>query len=148
MLAVRILHLVAMAVAVGGAALTWGLFRRSGGPAANSIGVDAAVDLAAGYERLFWLAMGVLVMTGVGNLGSLAPFVPGVDTEWGTVFTVKLFAVMAVLALSVVRTLVVQRCNRVEAVSKSSTRTLRLGYAATALALAGIVALAGVLAHG
>ncbi|WP_232820454.1 CopD family protein [Halorussus litoreus] len=148
MLSVRILHLVAMAVAVGGAALTWGLFRRSGDTAASSIEADAAVDLAAGYERLFWLAMGVLVMTGVGNLGSLAPFVPQADTEWGVVFTIKLFAVMAVLVLSVVRTLVVQQCNRAATIPESGRRTLRLSYAATALALAGIVALAGVLAHG
>lgn len=142
MLAVRWLHLVGMAVAVGGAALTWALFRSPGER------TGATIEFAATYEWLFWAAMGALVMTGVGNLGSLAPSVPAADTDWGTVFAVKLLAVMAVLGLSVVRTLLVHRGRRAEPASASGVRVLRVSYAATTLALAGIVALAGVLAHG
>lgn len=149
MLAVRWLHVLGMAAVVGGSALTWWSFRRVGSDETDaSVGVATAVGLAATYERLFWAGMGVLVMTGVGNLGSLAPHVPMADTPWGTVFAVKLLAVMAVLALSVVRTLVVHRCQRAAAVSASDARTLRTSYAATTLALVGVVALAEVLAHG
>ncbi|MFC4449889.1 hypothetical protein [Halorussus aquaticus] len=165
MLAVRLLHVLGMALALGGATLTWWLFRR------DAASDSAAVGVAAAYERGFWAAMGVLVMTGVGNLGSLAPFVPTAETRWGTAFTAKVLVVLLVLALSVVRTLVVAQCRR-SAVGADSepateqsgrntemsgretgmagrgTETLRLAYGATALSLALLVALAEVLAHG
>ncbi|NHN58406.1 MULTISPECIES: CopD family protein [Halorussus] len=139
-----------MALALGGATLTWWALR--GDSAARA----TALEIAAGYERAFWAATGVLVMTGVGNLGSLAPYVPDRTTPWGTAFAVKLLLVLAVLALSLVRTLVVARYRRAadaadagEATSSNSaTDTLRTAYGATALALAVLVALAEVLAHG
>lgn len=142
MLAVRWLHVLAAAVALGGATLTWWSLR-------TAVADDAtALALSAGYERAFWAAMGVLVLTGVGNLGELAPFVPGADTEWGVAFTAKLLAVAAVLALSLLRTLVVQRCRRADALRRGGVRALELGYGATAAALAAVVLLAEVLAHG
>ncbi|WP_202932635.1 hypothetical protein, partial [Halorussus salinus] len=129
MLAVRALHVLAMALVLGGATLTWWLFRRidpavaadsgrdtdSGSDADSDSAPDStappatetAVSVAAAYERGFWAALGVLVMTGVGNLGTLAPYVPAAGTRWGTVFAAKLALVVAVLALSVVRTLLV-----------------------------------------
>ena len=154
MLAVRLLHVLAMALALGGATLTWWLLR--GGVGADS----TALRIASTYERGFWGATGVLVMTGVGNLGSLAPYVPAAETRWGTAFAVKLLLVLAVLALSLVRTLVVVRWRRVadaaEAIggkksvteSGSNAGTLRVAYGATALSLAVLVALAEVIAHG
>ncbi|UPW00159.1 hypothetical protein M0R88_16800 [Halorussus gelatinilyticus] len=157
MLAVRALHVLAMALVLGGATLTWWLFRQveAGGDAdsAASPATETAVSVAAAYERGFWAALGVLVMTGVGNLGSLAPYVPGAETQWGTVFAAKLALVVAVLALSVVRTLLVVRSRRAggttsTGASNVGARTLRLGYGATALSLAVLVALAEVLAHG
>ncbi|NEU56810.1 hypothetical protein [Halorussus sp. MSC15.2] len=177
MLAVRLLHVLGMALALGGATLTWWLFRR------DAASESPTLDVAAAYERGFWAATGVIVMTGVGNLGSLAPFVPTAGTRWGAAFTAKLLVVLLVLALSVVRTLVVarcrrtaRRCTRVGADSESTTEqsgqsteissgdtempsrraewsdrgteTLRVAYGATALSLALLVALAEVLAHG
>ncbi|UPV74107.1 hypothetical protein M0R89_16400 [Halorussus limi] len=160
MLAVRALHVLGMAFVLGGATLTWWLFRQVGdvaasesaGGTATAGGTADALPVAAAYERGFWAAMGVLVMTGVGNLGSLAPFVPAAGTEWGTVFAAKLALVLAVLALSLVRTLAVARFRRAErgaaAGSNLDTRSLELGYGATALSLAVLVVLAEVLAHG
>ena len=149
MLAVRALHVLAMALVLGGATLTWWLFRQVRGASATPTeSAAAAFSVAAAYERGFWAAMGVLVMTGVGNLGSLAPYVPAAETEWGTAFAVKLALVLGVLALSLVRTLVVARYRRVESARGRGLRTLRLGYGATALSLAALVALAEVLAHG
>ena len=164
MLAVRWLHLLGAALALGGATLAWWLFRSTGldtAPVAeNESGtVDAseaatasagvpALAVAAGYERLFWAATGVLVMTGVGNLGSLAPYVPGTATPWGTAFVLKLALVLAVLALSLVRTLVVHRYRRADELGRAGRRRLRRSYGATALAFAALVALAEVLAHG
>lgn len=142
MLAVRWLHLVGMAVALGGSVLTWSAFRR------DAVADEVAASVAVGYERAFWPAMGVLVMTGVGNLGALAPYVPEPGTEWALVFAVKLGAVVALLVGSVVRTLVVHRWSRLDGHPGATNRRLRLGYAATTVALAGLVALAGVLAHG
>ena len=147
MLAVRLFHVLAMALALGGATLTWWAFRGDTAERATALGI------AAGYERGFWAAAGVLVMTGVGNLGSLAPYVPPTGTPWGTAFATKLLLVLAVLALSLVRTLVVARCRREaeaaeESTSESSPDTLRVAYGATALSLAVLVALAEVLAHG
>ena len=148
MLTVRWLHVLGMALALGGAVLTWGVFRRFASEAGSVVEREAALGVATAYEWTFWTSMGVLVMTGVGNLGSLAPYVPVAGTRWGTVFALKLLAVMAVLALSVVRTVAVHRRRRAATASESNARTLRVGYAATAVALAGIVALAEVLAHG
>lgn len=173
MLAVRWLHVVAMAVVLGGATLTWWQFRRTETTASAA---TAALDAAAAYERGFWAAMGVIVMTGVGNLGSLAPFVPESGTPWGTAFAVKLLLVVALLALSVVRTLLVVQYRRAETHSGSDfgsnsdanadpdsganadspansdfdwpVGTLRVVYATTALSVAALVVFAEVMAHG
>jgi uncharacterized membrane protein len=146
-LAVRWLHVVAMAVVLGGATLTWWQFRDEG---AEEEATSAALDTAAAYERGFWAAMGVLVMTGVGNLGSLARYVPASGTPWGTAFAAKLLLVVALVALSVVRTLLVARYRRAEtpATSDRSVGVLRVGYAATALFVGILVVFAEVMAHG
>jgi putative copper export protein len=149
MLAVRLLHVLAMALAVGGAVAVWWLARRSV-VGESAVETDAAVEIAGVYEAGFWAAAGLLVMTGVGNLGSLAPAVPPAETYWGTVFAVKLLLVVGLLAFSLVRTLAVVRCRKMEFATATSapTRTLRVGYGATAVSLALLVALAEVLAHG
>lgn len=146
MLAIRWLHVVAMAVVLGGATLTWWQFRDD----ETGKETTAALATAAAYERGFWAALGVLVMTGVGNLGSLAPYVPEPGTAWGTAFAAKLLLVVALLAISAVRTLHVARYRRAETppASDGPARTLRAGYAATALLVAVLVVLAEVMAHG
>lgn len=138
---VRWLHVLAMALVLGGAVAVWVTLRvdppRSG---------PDSLAIAAAYERLFWLAAGILVATGVGNLGAMAPAVPTVG-PWAATFAVKLLAVLALLVLSVGRTLGLQRA--VTGPRQAATiRPLRYGYAATALLLVGILALAEVLAHG
>ncbi|WP_135825686.1 hypothetical protein [Halorussus ruber] len=149
MLAVRLLHVLAMALAVGGAVAVWWLARRSG-VGESAVEPDAAVEIAGVYEAGFWAAAALLVMTGVGNLGSLAPAVPPAETDWGTVFAVKLLLVLGLLASSLVRTLAVVRCRKLNAstLASATTRTLRVGYGATAVSLALLVTLAEVLAHG
>lgn len=140
--AVRVIHLFAMALALGGAVLTWEFCRRS------AISDATALSAAAGYERIFWAAAGLLVATGVGNLGGLAPAIPTADTEWGAAFTVKLSAVVALLALSQVRTLVVHRYRRADAMPARNRRVLRASYAFTAVWIAALVVLGEVMAHG
>jgi hypothetical protein len=147
---VRWLHLVAMAVLVGGAAMVWGSLRvgvgeMEGDGEGKKDGDRSGLAVAATYEWLFWGALGVIVLTGVGNLGALAPFVPGPSTGWGTVFAVKLAAVGGLLVGSLVRTLGVLRWRTP---GPTDGDRLRRTYVATTLYLVALVGLAEVLAHG
>ena len=136
--AVRTVHVLAAAVAVGGALLAWVVVRAATTPADRR----SARRVAAGYERLFWAAMGLLAATGVGNLGAFAPAMPGGD--WGATLSAKLLVVLVALGRSLVRTLAVERCrDRLESVP-----ALAPAYGLTALALGAAVVLAEVLAHG
>lgn len=139
-LAVRWLHVLAMATLVGGALLCWGLLRQR---------VTDPLPVLRTYEWLFWGAAGLAVLTGVGNLGVIAPAIPRPASAWGLAFSVKLVGVLGLLIGSGVRTLGVLR--RLDAPVDLPSRVLdrlRMGYAATALWLLGILVLAEVLAHG
>ena len=161
---VRWLHVVAAASLLGGAGLAWWIVRaatRTAAPARTA----AVRSVAQGYEWGFWTASGVIVATGVGNLGALAPTVPGPATDWGTVLSVKLALVLALLVGSVVRTLLVASLPASRPVEPHADRTdelapappsvkshrlavLRSAYALTAVWLLAIVGAAEVLAHG
>lgn len=136
-LAVRWLHVAAMATAFGGALLvTWLAWRA---PA------DRVVDIAVRYEQLFWAAAGVLVMTGVGNLGAFGAGLPEPGTGWGRTFSAKLVLVALLVVISLPRSLAVLR---LAAHPSTGGATLRNLYAVSAAMLAAIVALAEGLAHG
>jgi len=140
-LVVRLVHVLAMAVALGGSALLWPALAR-GPPRLATEGVRTAA--AVSYERLFWAAAGVLVTTGVGNLGAFGGALPRGD--WGAVFALKLLGVVVGLPASAVRTLLVARYR--EAEGPLLARPLAVAYAATTVWLGGLVVLAEVLAHG
>lgn len=134
-LAVRLVHVLGVTLLVGGAAVTWNALRLSPGD---------AEALVRQFEWSFWGTLGVLLATGVGNLGALGP--PGPDTRWGAVLTLKLVAVLVLVVASFPRTLAVTRLRgRWSAADHTPLRRL---YAATAWLLVGIVVLAEVLAHG
>lgn len=135
-LAVRYLHVAAMAAAFGGALLVTWLAWRS--PAAR------IADVAVRYEQLFWLAVGVLVMTGVGNLGAFGATLPAPGSGWGRTFLAKLVLIALLLIVSLPRSLAVIRA----AATPASGARLRSIYTTTSGVLAGIVALALGLAHG
>jgi uncharacterized membrane protein len=161
---VRWLHVVAAASILGGAGLAWWIVRdatRTGDPARTA----AVLSVAQGYEWGFWAAIGVIVATGVGNLGALAPTIPGPATDWGTVLSIKLALVLALLVGSVVRTLLAASLPSGRTVRPPSERTgetapdslpvdarhlaiLRAAYALTAGWVLAIVGAAEVLAHG
>lgn len=139
-LAVRWGHVVAMAVALGGAVLvTAAVAARGTAP--------GALAIALAYERVFWGAAGVLVMTGVGNLGAFGRSLPAPDTEWGAALTVKLAAIALLLALSLPRTLAILELGRRDAAEAPLRRGLGRLYGATAILLGLIVLVAQVLAH-
>ena len=131
---VRWIPVLAMAVALGGAALTWGVSR-----AADA---ETTIAVATTYERAFWGALGVLVMTGVGNLGALAPAIP--RGRWGMALLAKFAFVCLVLVGSALRSATVRAARDAAA----PPTTLERGYALTTLALVAIVALGAVMAHG
>jgi len=142
-LAVRWLHALAMAVALGGAALVFVLAAR-----ARQIGVPAAalLQLAASYEWVFWLAAGTLAMTGIGNLGAFGAGLPSPQTGWGTTLVVKLSVVVLLVMLSLPRTLAVARLAF--AAPSHVADVLRTLYAFTSATFALVVAIAIWLAHG
>jgi len=139
-LPIRTLHVLAMAALVGGTTVLWYSYRSS---------AIASLAPARQFEWLFWGGVGVLVFTGVGNLGALGP--PGPGTDWGRTLLVKLIVVVALVVGSVVRTLLLVQASDREAsgdLSPALRRTLSRAYGATAAVLLGVVVLAEVLAHG
>jgi putative copper export protein len=129
-----------MAAILGGALLVWWVgARRTRG----SEGI--VLDVAERYEWIFWAAIGLQVMTGVGNLGALGPALPTSASAWGTRLIVKLLAVLALAILSVPRTLAV-----VAMAGKKRSRPglLSAFYGGTAAYVVGIAGLAVWLAHG
>ena len=142
--AIRWLHVAAMATAFGGAVTVLALAARPGRDSA-----DAVVGVAIRYEWLFWAAAGVLVMTGIGNLAAFGADLPDPSTPWGTTMALKLGSVLALVILSLPRTLAVARLSRsAGGMASSVVVRVRNVYGATTGAFAAILALAIWLAHG
>jgi hypothetical protein len=142
--AIRWLHVAAMATAFGGAITVVALSTR---PGVDSAG--AVVSVALRYEWLFWAAAGVLAMTGIGNLAAFGTGLLGPATNWGATLVLKLGSVLALVVLSLPRTLAVARISALSRPSASgSITTIRNLYGATTGAFAVILALAVWLAHG
>jgi hypothetical protein len=97
--AVRYVHIVSAAVLSGGALSICTLISR---PAAA---LDPRTTLAAAavYERAFWALAGVIVATGVSNLGLKEGGLLGPQTGWGMALSLKLTLALLLLLLSVVR---------------------------------------------
>jgi uncharacterized membrane protein SirB2 len=124
-----------MAVAFGGAFLVAWLSWRT---------KDDVIETAVRYEQIFWATAGVLVMTGIGNLGAFGVSLLEPSTSWGTTLIVKLWLVAALIVVSLPRSLALLLLA-----SQSRTRPvdLRPVYTVTTSIFAAIVALAIVLAN-
>jgi putative copper export protein len=143
-LAVRWLHVAAMATAFGGALSVLALSVRPGTDSGKSV-----LAVAARYEWIFWAAAGVLAMTGIGNLAAFGAGLATSETPWGTTLLLKLGTVLALVVLSLPRTLAVARMSGSGGPTGAARfATLRTLYGATAGAFALILALAIWLAHG
>jgi putative copper export protein len=136
-LAIRTLHVLTMAVLVGGTLAVWYSYRS---------GALSDLTLARRYEWGFWAALGVVVVTGVGNLGALGA--PGPATAWGQTFLVKLLVVLAVVVGSAVRTLAVVRADDGGRRRTAQLQSVGRLYGVTTVSLLALVVLAEVLAHG
>jgi putative copper export protein len=142
-LAIRWLHVAAMATAFGGAIMVSTLAARGGVDFARAL-----LPAALRYEWIFWAAAGVLAMTGIGNLAAFGASLLGPATSWGTTLLLKLGSVLALVILSLPRTLAVARLGAATASPAASLVTIRNLYGATTAAFAIILALAIWLAHG
>lgn len=142
---IRWAHVVGMAAILGGALLVWALTARS-----SPVGPEARTGLlvAQHYEWIFWIAIGIQVMTGVGNLGAFGQALPSSTTAWGIRFTVKLVAVLLLALFSVPRTLAIVRTADHPSRASAALRVVPALYAATVLLVLVIVALAVWLSHG
>jgi putative copper export protein len=143
---IRWAHVVGMAAILGGALLVWALTARPTGADPED---RLRLRIAQRYEWIFWAAIGVQAMTGVGNLGAFGQGIPSASTAWGIRFTVKLVAVLVLALFSVPRTLAIATAAR-RSPSELGGASIRLPilYAATVILVLTIVALAVWLAHG
>ena len=141
--AIRWLHVAAMATAFGGAITVLALSARPGPDSANAV-----LSVAIRYEWMFWAAAGVLAMTGIGNLAAFGAALLGPATSWGATLVLKLGSVLTLVVLSLPRTLAVARMSSPGGNALASVTTVRNLYGATTAALATILAFAIWLAHG
>ena len=139
-LLVRWAHVAGMAAILGGALLVWWLAARRP-PFEDRV----TARVAERYEWIFWAAIGLQVMTGVGNLGAFGKALPSPESAWGTKLTVKLVAVLLLAVFSVPRTLVVAARSEADTTPHPS---LPLLYGSTTVIVIGILGLAVWLAHG
>ena len=142
--AIRWLHVAAMATAFGGAITVLALATRPGPDSANAV-----LTVAIRYEWMFWAAAGVLAMTGIGNLASFGADLSQPSSPWGATLMLKLGSVLALVVLSLPRTLAVAHMSgSTGALATGFSTKLRNLYGATTAAFATILALAVWLAHG
>ena len=145
-LLVRWVHVASMAFLLGGALLLCGLSLRGGAlPAAER--ARLLVFVAGRYEFYFWLALGLIVITGIGNLGALGLALPGPGTVWGARFVVKLALVLLFVPLSLVRTLLIAGLDSPHR-AFDPAGMLRNIYGGTAAYAIAILFMAVSLAHG
>jgi hypothetical protein len=144
-LSIRWLHVAAMAISFGGAVTLFALSARTKNGALDA----ALVDVALRYEFMFWLAAGILVMTGIGNLAAFGSGLPQSRTDWGTTFALKLGFVIVLIFLSLPRTLAIVRLRQRSRVLTAALQSrLRTMYGGTGTAFAIALGLAVWLAHG
>lgn len=82
-----ILHLLGVAVWVGGQILMLGLL-----PVLRKLGADAPKQAAAGFGRVAWPAFGLVIVTGIWNM--LSVDMASVSTGYNIAFGLKLLLVM------------------------------------------------------
>jgi putative copper export protein len=141
---VRWLHVTSVAFLFGGALLLFILFLISKRRGADR---QTLLDLMQAYEWASWAAIGLVVMTGAGNLGHLGDALPDPNSQWGQRLTMKLGLVGVFLAFSAVRSLGVTLVQLRPEAQRSIPAALQGMYGATAVFVAAILGVAVALAH-
>lgn len=113
-------------------------------------GSEGLLALSKQYEWLFWGGLGLLALTGVGNIGNFGANLPGTNSAWGSRLLMKLIVVLILMLFSSIRTWVIAGLRAQEA----DLPTLRIAsmlqnlYAGTTLLIIVILVLAVSLSHG
>ena len=144
--AVRYVHVVSATLMAGAACIVCALCASS--RAAHES--EAVLAVAVLYEWAFWLLIGVTVATGVSNLGLKGEGLLGAETTWGRALTIKLAAVLFLLALSGVRSDLVIRLRAAPPAAASGRGRVALGalYGLTIVVILGALWIGLGLAHG
>ncbi len=145
---IRALHVISMALLLGGAVLCWAMTPRAGTLDTGENGLLLVV--ARKYEFIFWLAIGIQLITGIGNIGVFGAQLPGPETVWGAKLALKLLAFLVLLLASLPRAALIGRLHLAGELSPSVSRPRVLAalYGGTAVFVAGMVVVAVSLAHG
>lgn len=146
---IRLIHIAAMALLLGGALLLSALAWKNR-KAPDNGPLEELMAAARAYERLFWLPAGLIVLTGIGNLGVFGAGLPGPGTSWGKGFLIKMGGVALLLLISIYRSLLVTGARQTHEPGRNphSEPALLPLYGGTALILLTIVFLGVWLSHG
>jgi hypothetical protein len=145
---VRWIHVCSMAFLLGTSVFLFALAFQSRGLGPGDQG-RLLLGVAQRFEFLFWVAIGVQVITGIGNLGAFGANLPPPASIWGSKFVVKLSLFLLFMLLSDIRSLVVVHLG-VRAITIDAARMSRLArgiYGSTGVTLAVLVLIAVSLAH-
>jgi uncharacterized membrane protein len=141
---VRWAHLTAAALLLGGAVVALASLRgaRSKAPSGD---VSPPLEAVYRFEWIAWAAIGLVVMTGIGNLGAFGIHLQPPESRWGTLLFAKLLLVLLFLPLSLVRSLLVAKLRAAPEAPRAPLVAL---FAASFVVLLAIALLAVFLAHG
>ena len=145
----RWIHVLSMAALLGGALLMWWL-STGWQPWESEEEGRLLLFGARRYEWLFWISIGLLALTGIGNLGAFGSDLPAGNSAWGIRLVVKLLLVLLLVVFSLFRSLFVGGLwlNQTGVEPSGIVKISRALYAATALLAIAILFLAVSLAHG
>ncbi len=139
---VRMIHVLAATVLVGG---PLSMLLLTAATQRDRLPPAAILALATRIEVAYWLAFGLIVATGIGNLGALGNGLPAPGTTWGTTLTLKLLIVAALALFSAVRAIVIARHSLNP--TPLAAAALASWYGTTTAATTVVVAFAIWLAH-
>jgi uncharacterized membrane protein len=145
----RWIHVAAMAVIFGGSILMWAAARRYRSGSEDLPGSDALLLLSRQYEWLFWGGLGLLALTGIGNLGNFGANLPDPISAWGGRLLAKLTLVLLLALFSAIRTWVVAGlgAGAEDPPSSKTASLLQNFYGGTSLFIVVILVLAVSLSH-
>lgn len=143
---IRTIHVGSAAFILGGAVLLILVFFVAREQRATN--ARWQLTLMQAYEWGFWGAVGLIVATGVGNLGHFGKALPAPSSDWGHHLTTKLALVAALLLYSMVRCMALFVALNPEAgLGRQRLRSLQMLYTGTAVLAMGVVGIAVALAH-
>jgi uncharacterized membrane protein len=146
----RWIHVASMATVLGGSLLVWAVAWQYRSERDNPSAIDGLLLLSNQYEWFFWVGLGLLALTGVGNLGNFGAGLPGLSTVWGGRLLIKLILVLVLVLFSSIRTWMIAGLNGQAGTPNSSKAAglVQKLYGGTILLVLLILLLALSLSHG